>query len=188
MKIRKKPYTALFPVPVVLVTCVDSLGEPNIITLAWAGTICSEPPMIGLGIRPTRFSHNLIKESKEFVVNIPSTKKIMETDYCGITSGKDTNKFFETKLTAEEADKVKAPLIHECPINMECILKNIISLGAHDLFIGEIIQVHIDEAILDKNGNINFSKADPFVFNLGEYWSLQKKLGTYGFSKGQNFL
>jgi flavin reductase (DIM6/NTAB) family NADH-FMN oxidoreductase RutF len=182
MKIIKKPSTTLFPCPVALVTCVDSAGEPNIITLAWIGTVCSEPPMIGLGIRPTRYSHKLIKNSKEFIVNIPSSKILKETDYCGITSGKDTNKFSETGLTQEQAEKVKAPLICECPVNMECILKEIIPLGAHDLFLGEIVQVHIDKEILDKKGNLDFKKADPFVYNVGEYWSINKKIGIYGYS------
>jgi len=183
MKIEKKPFTALFPCPVVLVTCVNSKGEPNIITLAWAGTVCSEPPMIGLGIRPSRYSHSLIESCKEFVVNIPTAKILKETDYCGVTSGKDIDKFSETKLTQEQADKVKSPLIRECPVNMECIMKNKVPLGAHDLFIGEIVQVHIDQDILDEKGNIDFAKADPFTYNQGEYWSLHKKLGTYGFSK-----
>jgi flavin reductase (DIM6/NTAB) family NADH-FMN oxidoreductase RutF len=183
MKIKKKPYTALFPCPVVLVTCVDSAGKPNIITLAWAGTVCSEPPTVGLGIRPTRYSNKLIENSKEFVVNIPTAKILKETDYCGVTSGKDTNKFSETKLTQEKADKVKAPLIRECPVNMECVLNDKISLGAHDLFLGEIVQVHLDQDILDEKGNIDFAKADPFTYNQGEYWSMHKKLGAYGFSK-----
>ena len=183
MKVKMKPYTALFPCPVVLVTCVDSTGKPNIITLAWAGTVCSEPPAVGLGIRPSRYSYKLIENSKEFVVNIPTAKIIKETDYCGVTSGRDTDKFSETKLTPEKADKVKAPLIRECPVNMECTLKNIVSLGAHDLFIGEIVQVHIDQDILDDKGNIDIKKADPFTYNQGEYWNLHKKLGTYGYSK-----
>ena len=183
MKIKKKPFTALFPCPVVLVTCVDSTGKPDIITLAWAGILCSEPPIIGLGIRPTRYSHKLIENSKEFVVNIPTAKILRETDYCGVTSGKDLDKFSKTKLTQEPADKVKPPLIRECPVNMECILKEKLPLGAHDLFIGEIVQVHIDQDILDEKGNIDFTKADPFTYNQGEYWSLHKKLGTYGFSK-----
>jgi flavin reductase (DIM6/NTAB) family NADH-FMN oxidoreductase RutF len=183
MKIRKKPFTALFPCPVVLVTCLDSMRKPNIITLAWAGTVCSEPPMIALGIRPTRYSHKLIENIKEFVVNIPSTKILKETDYCGVTSGKDTNKFSETGLTPEYADKVKVPLIHECPVNMECILKDKISLGTHDLFLGEIVQVHIDKKVLDEKGNIDFTEADPFIYNVGEYWNIHKKIGTYGFSK-----
>lgn len=183
MKIKKNPYTALFPCPVVLVTCVDSDGKPNIITLAWAGTVCSEPPMIGLGIRPSRYSHGLIENSREFVVNIPTTKILKETDYCGVTSGRDTDKFSETKLTPEQADKVEAPLIRECPVNIECILKSIVPLGAHDLFLGEIIQVHIDKDILDEKGSIDFKKAAPFVYNVGEYWNLNKKIGTYGYSK-----
>jgi flavin reductase (DIM6/NTAB) family NADH-FMN oxidoreductase RutF len=187
MKIIKNPFTALFPCPVVLVTCVDSAGLPNMITLAWAGTVCSEPPMIGLGIRPTRHSHKLIKNSKEFVVNIPSTKILKETDYCGVTSGRDTNKFSETGLTQEQADKVKAPLICECSVNIECILKDMIPLGTHDLFLGEIVQVHIDQEVLDEKGNIDFTKADPFVYNVGEYWSIHKKIGTYGYSKSCRF-
>jgi len=183
MKLQKKPYTALFPCPVVLVTCVDSEGKPNIITLAWVGTVCSEPPIIALGIRPTRYSHKLIKETKQFVVNIPPAKLLHETDYCGVTSGRNVDKFSEAKLTAEKADKVKPPLIRECPVNLECLLKDVIPLGAHDMFLGEIVQVHIDEDILDENGNIDFSKADPFVFNVGEYWSINKKIGAYGFTK-----
>ena len=182
MKIKKKPYTALFPCPVVLVTSIDSTEDPNIITLAWVGTVSSEPPMVGLGIRPTRYSHKLIKDSKEFVVNIPPTKFIQETDYCGVTSGKDVNKFSKTGLTPEKAVYVKAPLIRECPVNLECTLKEMISLGAHDLFLGEIVQIHIDEQVLDEKGSLDFTKADPFVFNVGEYWSLNKKIGTYGYS------
>ncbi len=186
MKINKNPWTALFPCPVVLVTCVDNYGKPNIITLAWVGTVCSEPPIIALGIRPTRYSYKLIKDQKEFVVNIPSAKILKESDYCGITSGKTVDKFSETKLTQEKGTKVKAPLIRECPVNMECILKDVSPLGAHDIFLGEIVQVHVDEDILDDKGNIDFTKADPFVFNQGEYWSIHQKLGTYGFSKQKN--
>lgn len=183
MKIIKKPYTALFPCPVVLVTCVDSKGQANIITLAWAGTVCSEPPTIALGIRPTRHSYKLIGNTKEFVVNIPISKILKETDYCGVTSGRDIDKFSETNLTPEPAEKVRPPLIRECPVNLECILKDRIPLGAHDMFLGEIVQVHIDQKILDEKGNIDFAKAEPFVFNVGEYWSINKKLGTYGFTK-----
>jgi flavin reductase (DIM6/NTAB) family NADH-FMN oxidoreductase RutF len=136
-----------------------------------------------LGIRPSRYSHKLIENSKEFVVNIPPAKIVKETDYCGVTSGKDVDKFAETKLTPEPADKVKAPLIRECPVNMECKLKSTVPLGAHDLFIGEIVQVHIDQEILDEKGHIDFKKADPFTYNQGEYWSLNKKIGTYGYTK-----
>jgi flavin reductase (DIM6/NTAB) family NADH-FMN oxidoreductase RutF len=183
MKIKKKPFTALFPCPVVLVTCVDSKREPNIITLAWAGTVCSEPPTIALGIRPIRYSHKLIKSTKEFVVNIPTSKILKETDFCGVTSGRELDKFSKTKLTQEPADKVKPPLIRECPVNIECKLKDRIPLGTHDLFLGEILQVHVDQQILDEKGNIDFTKADPFTYNQDEYWGLNKKIGTYGFTK-----
>jgi flavin reductase (DIM6/NTAB) family NADH-FMN oxidoreductase RutF len=141
--------------------------------------------MVGLGIRPSRYSHGLISGRKEFVVNIPPAKFIVETDYCGINSGKDVDKFAETKLTAEKADTVDVPMIQECPVNMECKLKDVVSLGAHDLFIGEIVQVHIDQDVLNEKGHIDFAKADPFTYNQGEYWSLNKKIGTYGFSKQQ---
>jgi flavin reductase (DIM6/NTAB) family NADH-FMN oxidoreductase RutF len=183
MKINKNPSTALFPCPVVLVTCTNQNGDSNIITLAWVGTVCSEPPIIALGIRPTRYSYELIENSKEFVVNIPTTKILKESDYCGITSGKNIEKFSKTNLTQQKAKMVKATLIKECPVNMECKLIKKIPLGVHDLFLGEIVQVHVDDRILDERGNIDFKKADPFVFNQGEYWSLAKKLGTYGFSK-----
>ena len=182
MKTKKNPWTALFPCPVVLVTCLDNEGNPNIITLAWVGTVCSEPPIIAVGIRPTRYSYGLIKSNKEFVVNIPTTKILRESDYCGVSSGKNVEKFSETKLTKQKAENVKSPLIKECPVNIECKLKEVIPLGAHDLFLGEIVQVHVDNEILDEKGNIDFKKADPFVFNQGEYWSINKKLGNYGFS------
>jgi flavin reductase (DIM6/NTAB) family NADH-FMN oxidoreductase RutF len=116
-------------------------------------------------------------------VNIPPSRFVKETDYCGVTSGRNTDKFAKTNLTADKADKVKAPLIRECPVNMECVLKNTVSLGAHDLFIGEIVQVHVDPDVLDEKGNIDIKKADPFTYNNGEYWNLNKKLGTYGYSK-----
>lgn len=183
MKIKKDPWTALFPCPVVLVTCVDKDGNPNIITLAWVGTVCSEPPIIGLGIRPKRYSYDLIKNSKQFVVNIPTKNILKESDYCGITSGKNVEKFSATKLTQQKAELVKAPLIKECPVNIECRLKEILQLGVHDLFLGEIVQVHVDDQILDDKGTIDFKKADPFIFNQGEYWSIDKKIGIYGFSK-----
>ena len=183
MKIKKKPFTALFPCPVVLVTCVDSKREPNIITLAWAGTVCSEPPIIALGIRPKRYSHKLIRSTKEFVINIPTSKILKETDYCGVTSGREIDKFSKTKPTQEPADKVKPPLIRECPVNIECKLKERIPLGTHDLFLGEILQVHVDQQILYAEGNTDFTKADPFTYNQDEYWSLNKKIGKYGFTK-----
>lgn len=185
MKVVKDPYTALFPCPVVLVTCVDFNGKPNIITLAWAGTLCSDPPTIGLGIRPKRHSYNLIDNSREFVVNIPDKAILKEVDLCGIVSGRYVDKFAETRFVPEPAEKVKPPLIRECPVNIECIVKNKIPLGTHDLFLGEVICVHVDQDILNIKGEIDFGKVAPFAYNKGEYWSLGKKIGEYGFSKEQ---
>ena len=183
MKVKKSPWTALFPCPVVLVTCVDSYKKPNIITLAWAGTVCSDPPTLGLGIRPHRYSYSLIEDSGEFVVNIPTKDVLREADFCGMVSGKDVDKFSETLLTAEPAEKVKPPLIRECPVNIECVVRKKIPLGVHHLFLGEIVRVHVDQDILNENGGIDFTKVAPFVYNQGEYWSLHEKIGVHGFSK-----
>jgi len=183
MKVKKNPWPALFPCPVVLVTCVDSNGKPNIITLAWAGVACSDPPTLGLGIRPHRYSYGLIEASGEFVVNIPTRKILKEADLCGVVSGKDVDKFSETGLTPEPAEKVKPPLIRECPVNIECVVKMKIPLGVHHLFLGEVVRVHVDQEILDDEGRIDFTRLTPFVYNQDEYWSLGKKIGVHGFSK-----
>jgi flavin reductase (DIM6/NTAB) family NADH-FMN oxidoreductase RutF len=179
----KSPWTALFPCPVVLATCVDSVGKPNIITLAWAGVVCSDPPMLGLSIRPYRYSFELIDSSGEFVVNIPTVEILRETDFCGMVSGKDVDKFSETGLTPEPAEKVKPPLIRECPVNIECVVKQKVPLGVHHLLIGEVVCVHVDQAVLNENERIDFSKISAFVYNQREYWSLQKKIGVHGFTK-----
>lgn len=183
MKVKKSPWTALFPCPVVLVTCVDSKRKPNIITLAWVGTACSDPPILGLGIRPSRYSHELIEGSEEFVVNIPTRDILKETDFCGMVSGRDVDKFSQTGLTPEPAERVKPPLIKECPVNIECVVRKKIPLGVHHLILGEIVCVHVDQDILNEKGRIDFNEASPFVYNQGEYWSLNRKIGTYGFSK-----
>ncbi|MEM2897110.1 MAG: flavin reductase family protein [Candidatus Bathyarchaeia archaeon] len=175
----------MFPCPVVLVTCVNSEGKPNtnIITLAWVGVVCSDPPMLSLSIRPQRYSYELIEDSREFVVNIPSENILKEVDFCGMVSGREVDKFFETKLTPEPAEKVKPPLIRECPVNIECVVKKKIPLGVHHLFLGEVVRVHVDRDILDEKERIDFTKVTPFVYNQGEYWGLHKKIGSHGFSK-----
>ncbi len=183
MKIKKSPWAALFPCPVVLVTCVDSEGSPNIITLAWVGVVCSNPPMLGFGVQPRRYSYRLIERSGEFVVNIPTTDIVKETDFCGMVSGKDVNKFSQTGLTPEPAEIVKPPLIKECPVNIEGVVKTKIPLGVHHLFLGEVVQVHVEQEILNEKGRIDFTSFSPFVYNQGEYWSLHRKIGLMGFSK-----
>jgi len=185
MKVKKAPRTALFPCPVVLVTSVGSEGKPNIITLAWAGIVCSDPPTLSVGIRPHRHSYRLIEESGEFVVNIPTTEILEQTDFCGVVSGKDVDKFSATGLTPEPAEEVRPPLIRECPVNIECTVKRKIPLGVHHLFLGEVVCVHTDEEILDEEEKIDFTKVSPFVYNQGEYWSLNKKVGVHGFTEKQ---
>lgn len=179
----RKLSEALYPVPVVLVTCTDSSGKSNIITIAWAGVACSDPPTIGIAIRPGRYSHGIIKQGGEFVVNVPSMDILKETDGCGVVSGRDVDKFEKFGLTQVPSAKVKPPLIKECPVNIECRVKNVVSLGAHDLFLGEVVAVHVEGEILDEKGNIDYRRACPFVYNQGEYWSIGEKAGTYGFSK-----
>lgn len=138
--------------------------------------------MLSVGIRPKRHSYELIGQLKEFVVNIPTENILKEVDYCGIVSGRDVDKFVKAKFTHKPADKFKSPIIQECPVNIECIVKNRIPLCVHHLFISEIVQVHIDEEVLNEEGRIDFTKISPFVYNQGEYWSLQKKIGVHGFT------
>lgn len=180
-----KPAIALYPTPVILATSVDDKGKPNVCTLAWVGVLCSEPPQIGISIRPSRYSHELITKTKEYVVNIPTSDIVRETDYCGMVSGKRVDKFKESKLTPVKAKKVKPPLIKECPVNLECKVKDVIKLGAHDLFIGEIVNIDADEEVMDSSTSINFKKLNAITWNpvSREYWSLGKPLGEYGFSQ-----
>jgi len=181
-----KPSAALFPVPVVLVTCQGKEGKPNIITIAWAGVVCSEPPMISISVRPGRHSHGLIKESGEFVVNIPSAAMLRTTDFCGTVSGRKVDKFKEARLTPLPANKVRAPLIKECPVNLECQVHHSMLLGTHEIFIGEVVALHADGEVLEGNA-IDMGKVNPLAYGAPEhdYWSIKEKVGTYGFSKGR---
>jgi flavin reductase (DIM6/NTAB) family NADH-FMN oxidoreductase RutF len=180
-----KPSAAVYPTPVALVTCVDEKGKPNIITLAAVGILCGNPPQVGISIRPSRYSNKLIRKSREFVVNLPTIAMVEETDYCGVVSGRTKDKFAETGLTPIEATKVKPPLIRQCPVNLECRVKDILSLGSHDFFVGEVVCMHADEEVLDSSGKIDFKKLNAITWNpiSEEYYSLGKLLGTEAFSK-----
>lgn len=182
-KIVKRPFTSPYPVPAVLVTCGQG-EEANIITIAWTGTLCSKPPQLGIGVRPQRHSYSLIRETGEFVVNVPPERLLEKVDYCGMVSGKEVDKFDAAGLTAAPASVLKTPIIAECPINIECRVTQIIPLGSHDLFIGEVVAVQIDEEVLNEEGRIDYGKARPFAFTGDEYWSLGSLLGKYGFSRG----
>ncbi|MHB8064866.1 MAG: flavin reductase family protein [Ruminiclostridium sp.] len=177
-----KPSTMLNPVPVVMVSCADKEGKPNIITLAWAGTINSDPPMVSISIRKSRYSHALIREKGEFVINLPNTKLTFSTDYCGVKSGRDIDKFEAMNLTPEKASIVSVPIIKECPVNLECVVKQVIELGSHDMFLAEIVATNVDGALLDENEKLDLSKADLICYSHGEYYPLGKSLGFFGYS------
>jgi flavin reductase (DIM6/NTAB) family NADH-FMN oxidoreductase RutF len=183
LKHELPPSEALYPVPVVLVSCRDKeTGKPNIITLAWCGVACSKPPMLSISIRPSRYSYRLITKARDFVVNIPSAGMLKNVDMCGILSGTKTDKFAACSLTTAKPSKVSSPLIAECPVNIECVLKDVIKLGAHDMFLGEVVAVHADDGVLGHGERIDFDKAAPFVYTHGEYREVGKKIGYYGFS------
>jgi flavin reductase (DIM6/NTAB) family NADH-FMN oxidoreductase RutF len=181
------PTTMLFPTPVVLVTSIDEKGKPNVITLAWTGVVNSDPPMVGISIRPERYSHGNIQRIKEFVINLPSEELLRKVDACGILSGREVDKFSQVGLKAIPSEKVKPPLIDECLVQMECEVKQVIPLGSHDLFLGQIVALHVKEEILKEKGRIDILKALPIVYCPGahEYWSLGRSLGHYGFTKGK---
>lgn len=177
-----KPSTLLNPVPVVMVTCADADGKANIITLAWAGTINSDPPMLSISVRKERYSYNLIKEKGQFAVNLTTQKLAFATDLCGVKSGRDTDKFAAAGLTAEKASVIDVPIIKECPVSLECIVKNRLELGSHDMFIAEIVAVDVEEGLLNEDGKLMLDKAGLICYSHGKYWTLGKELGFFGYS------
>ncbi len=172
----------LYPLPAVMVSVADREGRDNIITVAWAGTICTNPPMLSISVRPERYSYHMLKETMEFVVNLTTEQLCYATDYCGVRSGKEVDKFKEMKLTRQKASKVKVPMIKESPVNIECRVRKIEELGSHHMFIADVVAVHADEAYLDENNRFDLSLAKPLVYSHGEYYSMGKKLGKFGYS------
>ena len=163
-----KPGNMLYPVPAVMVSCQRGDEKPNIITVAWAGTICSDPAMVSISVRKERYSHNIIKESGEFVINLTTKRLCRATDYCGVRSGKDTDKFADMHLTPEKSVKINAPAI--------------IELGSHDMFIAEVVAVNVDESLLDKKGTLHLEKAELVSYSHGQYYALGEHLGRFGYS------
>jgi flavin reductase (DIM6/NTAB) family NADH-FMN oxidoreductase RutF len=184
-KRKIKPATLLNPLPVCLITCQAEESLPNILTVAAIGICCFDPPMIGVSIRPSRCSHGLIKESGEFVVNVPNRDLLRQVDLCGSVSGKDQDKFFAAGLTALPAEVIRAPLIQQCPINIECQVRQIITLGSHDLFLAQVVATHMDEEYLDEAGNWRGERLQPLAYHLlsREYWSLGERLEAHGFTR-----
>lgn len=172
----------LYPIPAVMVSVTDGAGQDDIITVAWTGTICTNPPMVYISVRPSRFSHHMLMETGEFVINLTTEKLTRATDYCGVRSGRDVDKFKETGLTREKAEFVKAPMIRESPVSIECRVTEVKKLGSHDMFLAEVLAVHADEEYMDENNRFDLNRARPLVYSHGEYLGTGKKLGTFGYS------
>lgn len=172
----------LYPLPVVMVTVADRQGHDNIITVAWTGTVCTNPPMVSISVRPERYSHHMLMETGQFVINLTTEQLVYAADYCGVRSGADVDKFKEMKLTRLAADHVKAPMIGESPVSIECKVEEVKKLGSHDMFLAKVLAVHVEEAYMDKNGKFELENAKPIVYSHGTYLSLGKKVGTFGYS------
>ena len=177
-----KPGNMLFPLPVVMVSVADKEGKQNIITIAWTGTICSDPPMVSISVRPERYSYHMIKETGEFVINLTTKELAFATDYCGVKSGRDVDKFAAMQLTPVRGEKVKAPLIAESPVNLECKVTEVKHLGTHDMFMAEVVCVHADEKYMDEQNRFHLEMADPIVYSHGTYMTTGEKIGTFGYS------
>mgnify|MGYP000212847963 FL=1 len=178
-----KPGNMIYPLPAVLVSCGSELSEYNVLTVAWVGTLCTNPPMCYISVRPERYSYPIIQKNMEFVINLTTKDMAYATDWCGVRSGKDYNKFEEMKLTPGKAEVVKAPIVEESPVSIECRVKEIIPLGSHHMFVAEVVNVQADDCYLDKDsGRFELASADPLVYLHGGYFELGEKIGKFGWS------
>lgn len=177
-----KPGNMLYPIPAVMVSCQREGEKPNIITVAWAGNVCSSPAMLSISVRKERYSYDILKETGEFVVNLTNRKLAATTDWCGVRSGKDYDKFKEMHLTPLESRFVSAPGIAESPVNIECKVRNVLELGSHDMFVAEVMGVTVDEKLLDNKGKFDLRAADLISYSHGEYFTLGEKIGKFGYS------
>ena len=178
-KISLKPDVDLFPLPVVLVGCGNMSGGINIITISWIGVICSSPPMIGISVRPQRHSHRLLMETDGWTVNIPTEYQLYETDFCGTRSGKSIDKFSALNLTPIPSRYITAPMIKECPVSMECLKRNTLSLGSHDMFLGEVVALYAVPDVITDN-EIDAGKVRPMTYNIWDYWNMGNNIGSFG--------
>lgn len=172
----------LYPVPAVMVSCGRPGEKPNIITVAWAGTICSDPAMVSISVRKERYSYNILMETGEFVINLVNRRLVRAADYCGVRSGRDVDKFQEMHLTPLPSVKIGAPGIEESPLNLECRVRQVIPLGTHDMFLADVVGVTVDEQYLDEKGTFHLNDSGLVAYSHGTYFELGKKLGTFGFS------
>ncbi len=181
-KISFKPGNMLYPLPAVMVSVADNSGNTNIITVAWAGTVCTNPPMVSISVRPSRYSYHMIKETGEFVINLTTRALTSTADYCGVRSGRDVDKWKESNLTPVPSDCVKAPGIAESPVNIECRVVRTELLGSHEMFLAKVVAVHVDEQYMDAKGGFHLEDAAPIVYSHGVYYDLGSHLGKFGFS------
>lgn len=177
-----KPGNMLYPLPAVMVSCQRNDEKPNIITVAWVGTVCSDPAMVFVSIRPQRYSYDIIRETGEFVINLTTESLTKAADYCGVRSGKDVDKFQEMHLTPSPSRNVSAPGIMESPVNIECKVKEIIKLGSHDMFLADVVGVDVDEKCLDESGKFHLNETGLTAYSHGEYFSLGDYVGKFGYS------
>lgn len=181
-KVTWKAGTMVYPVPAVMVSCGSTPETHNIITIAWTGTINTAPAMTYISVRKERHSYDLIKASGEFVINLTTEDLVKATDFCGVRSGRDFNKFEHMSLTAVQATHVQAPLIKESPVNIECRVTEIKELGSHDMFLAEVLAVHVDEKYIDQTGKFHLDKSKPICYSHGGYFGLGQQLGSFGYS------
>lgn len=181
-KVEFKPGNMLYPLPVVLVSSSDGEGHDDVCTIAWAGTINSDPAMVSISVRKSRYTYDLIQKSGDFVINLTTKELVFATDYCGVKSGRDEDKFESMKLTKEKAKLVSAPLIKESPVNIECKVTKSEDLGSHTIFMAEVVAVHADDKYMDENGKFHLEYAHPIVYSHGSYLETGEVLGTFGYS------
>lgn len=177
-----KPGNMLYPLPVVMVSCNRKGEKPNIVTVAWTGTICSDHAMVSISVRPERYSHDIIEETGEFVINLVTKDLTYATDYCGVRSGRDVDKFKEMNLTPLPSKMIDAVGIEESPVNIECKVVEVKKLGSHDMFIAEVVNVTVDDRYMDENNKFNLNDSDLVAYSHGEYFTLGEKIGTFGYS------
>jgi flavin reductase (DIM6/NTAB) family NADH-FMN oxidoreductase RutF len=180
-KITWKPGTFVYPIPAVMVSC-GTMEKSNIITVAWTGIINTNPAMVYISVRPTRYSYNLIKDQGEFVINLTTKNLVKATDWCGVKTGAKVDKFKEMKLHKEKANFVKCPMIKESPVSVECKVKEIKELGSHTMFMAEVVAINVDEKYIDNKGAFDITKCDLMAYANGNYLAMGKKLGKFGFS------
>lgn len=181
-KINFKPGNMLYPLPAVLISCGDIENASNLFTVAWAATVCTNPPMVSISVRPERYSYDMIKKSGEFVINLTTKDLAFATDYCGVRSGRDFDKWNDCHLTKERADNVLCPMVKESPVNIECKVSQIQELGSHHMFIADVVAVHVEDSLMDTNNTFHLNDSNLIAYSHGTYLTLGETIGHFGYS------